>query len=246
MPTPDSSATTAMQHTMQTARALQPHSRKEATIAALETERFQRERTMRVSLTATAEVTSAFALAEVVLDEPFRNNRNFWFTGQFSATETISVTDGMLRIHWQGKGASYEVYVEDLVDVIAEVTCRVVAGGRDGGCGIVFGQNREQGFYEFEVYSDYYRLTLYQVGQEPETLLEGNPADVFRPAAANHLRVIRRNDEARLYLNEVLLAHHTDTTFQRGRVGLSSRSYNEEGGVVVEFDDFRLWAIGGE
>ena len=83
---------------------------------------------MRVALTATAEITSDFELAEVVLDEPFRNNRNFWFTGQFSATETISVTEGVLRIRWDGKGASYEVYVEDLVDFIAERHMSVVAG----------------------------------------------------------------------------------------------------------------------
>lgn len=196
----------------------------------------------QTTLRATAEMEEIIANLIPVFRDTFDNNRNEWFTGVFSSTETVSVDDGTLQIVWDGKGSSYEVYIKSLENFMADIDCTIVEGGNQVGCGLVFAQS-DDGIYEYEVYEDYYRLSIYPKGEDPRILVEGNATDIFLPNEANLLRVVRDNGVIRIYLNEQLLARSRDTTLGSGKIGISSKSYLEDDTAEIHFDNFALWGL---
>lgn len=195
------------------------------------------------ALQATAEAQALFAVARQVFRDEFVDNRNNWFTGRFNEQETNEIADGVFKVTWEKQGFSYEVYeVREFTNFIAQVDCVVVAGGTDGSCGIVFAQVPDVGQYEFEVFDDYYRLSVNFNG-EWQTLLEGDPTEIVKPGESNRLQVVRSNGEIRLVLNDQLLDRSDDTTLTTGKIGVSTNCYNENGGVEVWFDNFTIWEL---
>lgn len=217
--------------------------RKEITAAALAATTLTQHQQRQTRVAATVEARTLEDIATPAFFERFDTNRNYWYTGMFSDTEMVDVVDGVLRSTWHGIGTSYEVYVEEFTNFIAEVDCAIVKGGRDGGCGLIFAHTAHHGFYEFELYTDYYRLSLYQETHDPSILLEGNPMDIFKPNGFNRMRVVRINNEIRLFVNDTLLAKGEDTTFPSGKIGIATLSHREAGGVQVEIDNFSLWRL---
>jgi hypothetical protein len=195
-------------------------------------------------LVATAEAELIFASAREIFRDEFVDNRNNWFTGVFREIERNTLEDGVFKVSWFADGFSYELYeVRTLTNFIAEVDCLVVQGGPDGSCGLIFGQNNDVGFYEFEAFEDYYRITVYAADAEPRLLLEGDPAGIITPGEPFRLQIIRRGDELRAAINGVLLGTVNDATFPTGRIGLSTNSYLEEGGVEIWFDNVAIWEL---
>ncbi|WP_124682032.1 hypothetical protein [Candidatus Viridilinea mediisalina] len=196
------------------------------------------------AIMATAEAEALFAQATLIFRDEFVDNRNAWYTGVFQEIETNTIEDGVFKVHWSGRGTSYELYmVRELGNMIAEAECQIIAGARDASCGLIFGQREDIGYYKYEIFSDYYRLFRVPVIGEPITLLEGNPAELWQANAANHLRVIREGEHISITLNEVLLGAATDATYLEGKVGVTTSSYSDEGNVELWFDHFAIWEL---
>lgn len=196
------------------------------------------------ALQATAETAAIFAGARQIFTDSFVDNRNAWFTGVFQEIETDKIEDGVFKVIWAAKGTSYELYeVREVTNFIAEVDCVVHQGGGDGSCSLVFGQKNEVGFYKYELFNDYYRLFIVSAEGDPVDIAEGDPTGAVIPDGVNRLRVIKRGDEIRIYLNEVLLDTVSDSTYPTGKIGVSTNSYNEQGGVEVWFDNFTIWEL---
>ncbi|WP_370650032.1 family 16 glycoside hydrolase [Oscillochloris sp. ZM17-4] len=191
-----------------------------------------------------AEVASLIASAKQVFKDEFVDNRNRWFTGVFEDIETDTIEDGVFKVSWAAKGTSYELYeVRELTNFVADVDCVVHQGGTDGSCSLVFAQKTDVGFYKFEVFDDYYRLFVVSSGSDPTNLAEGDPAGIVRPGEVNSLRVIKQGDQIRIFLNGTLLDTLSDSTYQTGKIGVSTNSYSESGGVEVWFDNFVIWEL---
>lgn len=213
--------------------------------------------TVQTSIAATVqaalgggEAAAATAIAEPFLEanqvfrEEFVDNRNQWFTGVFREIERNTIEDGVFKITWLADGFSYELYqVRDFTNMIVEMDCLIVQGDRDASCGLIFGQNQDVGFYEFEVFEDYYRVTAYASGADPQTIIEGDPAGIIRPGETIRLQIVRQGAEVRAAINGVIVGTADDTTFPSGRVGLSTNSYLEEGGVEIWLDNFVIWEL---
>ncbi len=191
-----------------------------------------------------AEVSSLFAHARQIFYDEFVDNRNAWFTGEFQEIELDLIEDGVFKVLWTGRGTSYELYeLSSFTDFISEVDCQISRGGANGSCGLIFGEQRNVGFYKFEFFIDYYRLSTITNEGEPVVLAEGDPGRLTRIGERNRLRVIRQGDRIRLFVNGALAADLRDTTFGSGRVGVSTACYREEGGVEVHFDNFGIWSL---
>lgn len=196
------------------------------------------------ALQATAEIAAIFAGARQIFTDSFVDNRNAWFTGVFQEIETDKIEDGVFKVIWAANGTSYELYeVREVANFIAEVDCVVHQGGSDGSCGLVFGQKNEVGFYKYELFNDYYRLFIVSAEGDPVDIAEGDPTGVVVPDGVNRMRVIKRGDEIKIYLNDVLLDTVSDSTYPAGKIGVSTNSYNEQGGVEVWFDNFTIWEL---
>jgi hypothetical protein len=191
-----------------------------------------------------AEVSTLFAHARQVFYDEFVDNRNAWFTGEFQEIELDLIEDGVFKVLWTGRGTSYELYeLSSFTDFMSEVDCQIFRGGENGSCGLIFAEQRKVGFYKFEFFIDYYRLSAITTEGEPVVLAEGDPRRLARISEQNRLRVIRQGDRIRLFVNGALAADLRDTTFGAGRVGVSTACYREEGGVEVHFDNFGIWSL---
>jgi hypothetical protein len=196
------------------------------------------------TLVATIEAETIFASARQIFRDEFVDNRNNWFTGVFREIETNTIADGVFKVNWLADGFSYELYqVSDLTNFVTEVDCLIVQGGPDGSCGLIFGQRPDEGFFEFEVFEDYYRVTLYQFGGEPLTLIEGDPTGIITPGETFRLQIIRRDSEIRAAINNILVGTANNDTFPTGKIGISTNSYLDEGGVEIWFDNFTIWQL---
>jgi|GEM_PF-756357 len=199
---------------------------------------------LQVAAEATAEAQQLFANARQVFNEEFVDNRNNWFTGVFQEIEEDRIEDGVFKVIWSGKGFSYELYqVRELTNFIAEVDCLVYQGGEDGSCGVIFGQRDDVGFYEFEVFENYYRVTAFPSEGDAKLLFEGDPTGLYKVGEPNRLRVVRQGDQITAYLNDVKLDSASDSTFPTGKVGVSTNSYLDAGGVELWFDNFKVWQL---
>jgi hypothetical protein len=213
----------------------------QATIAAARTTTAE---SVAQTATATAAVAALYPEGRELFRDEFVDNRNFWFTGVFQEIETNLIEEGVFKVRWAGKGTSYELWESrELTDVAAEVECRVLAKAGDGSCALIFGQANEVGFYKFEVFADYYRLAVIADGSEPVVLAEGRTPANFQVSAPFQLRIVHRGSMIRIALDGKPLASVNDETFVSGKVGVSTSSYTEAGGVEVQFDNFVIWEL---
>ena len=195
---------------------------------------------------ANAELAALLAAGKQIFKDEFVDNRNSWFVGKLNDSETDTIADGVFKVTWMGKGTSYERYDgRDMTDFVAEVDCLVYRGGIDGGCGIVFDEKKDVGYYKFEVFDNYYWLLAIYPEGDPTILAEGDPTGIVKPSDVNRVRVIKQGDQIRIALNGIPLKTVKDSTYQTGKVGVSTKSENEKGGVEVWFDNFTIWEIPG-
>ncbi len=191
-----------------------------------------------------AEAAELFQRSRRIFYDTFVDNRNAWYTGVFQEIELDLIEDGVFKVLWSGRGTSYEVYeLSSFTSFIAEVDCRIARGGGDGSCGLIFGQRQNVGFYKFEFFIDYYRLSVIAADRDPVLLAEGDPRQITQIGDFNRLRVIREGDRIRLFVNDTLLNDLRDDTYPSGRIGVSTTCYREEGGVEIHFDNFGIWTL---
>ncbi|MFV9506099.1 MAG: family 16 glycoside hydrolase [Oscillochloridaceae bacterium umkhey_bin13] len=193
---------------------------------------------------ATSTAEALLAEARLIFRDEFVDNRNAWFTGVFQEIETNLIEDGVFKVIWSADGTSYELYEpQSFTNFMAELDCQVARGGSDGSCGLIFGQQAGVGFLKYELFDDYYRLFVVTADQGPRTLAEGDPVALIRRGEVNRLRVIRQGEQLQLWLNDQPLADVRDETFPEGKIGISTSSYAEQGGVEIWFDNFAIWAL---
>ncbi|WP_161569278.1 zinc-ribbon domain-containing protein [Candidatus Oscillochloris fontis] len=191
-----------------------------------------------------AEVATLIASAKLIFSDAFVDNRNAWFTGVFEEIETDKIEDGVFKVQWSARGTSYELYeVRKFTNFIVEVDCLVYQGGGDGSCSLVFDQENDVGFYKYEVFDDYYRLFVVGSSGDPIMLSEGDPVGIVKAGDVNRLRVIRQGAQIRIFLNGTLLDTLSDSTYQGGKIGVSTNCYNDAGGVEIWFDNFSIWEL---
>jgi hypothetical protein len=202
----------------------------------------QRQRTA-VAVAATATEAALVEPARQVFRDTFDDNRNAWFVGRFGDREQNAIISGTFQVLHEAPGSSFELYQNrTFASFIADVDCQVLSPAR-GSCGLVFGASKGTR-WSFEVWSDYYRLSLYE-GEVGSVLLEGNPAALVNADGWNSLRVLRRNGQIRLYVNGSFLRALDDSRLPEGYVGVETAAYQEQGAGAVEvrLDNFTLWAF---
>ena len=178
-----------------------------------------------------------------VFQDNFADNHNAWFTGHFNDNETNSITDGVFQVVHKAQGASFELYqTRSFANFIADVDCRVAEGASSSSCGLVFGSDDAGGRWEFEVFNNYYRLSIKQ-GDAWTLVTEGNPAGALQPKSWNTLRVARRAGLIRLYVNDRLLASVADDRLSSGALGVATGAYQQDGTAEVQLDNFTIWEV---
>ena len=138
----------------------------------------------------------------------------------------------------------------DLAGLLIEVDVRQVEGPLDNNFGVfVRYQENDEGeqvsYYWFQISGDgFYSVDLRWEG-EWISLVSWEPSTAINTGlgATNRIRVVCSGGQFSFYVNDVHLADVVDGTIGRGSIGLAAGTFDESG-VVVQFDDLRMYEAG--
>ncbi|NJN67570.1 MAG: protein kinase [Chloroflexaceae bacterium] len=182
--------------------------------------------------------------AQLVASDDFVDNRNGWFTGEFSGNTigTQAIRGGVLVMTFrEGSIGNYEVWETRLQNFMAQVDMAVMTTGAFGG--LSFGIQDESNSYGAYLSPDeeYYILRKWQNNEG--VLMAGEEHPAIKPGnATNRILVIRQGARMQFYVNDVLVIEYEDDAFLAGKVGLTAFP-GDAGDAEVWFDNFRLWRL---
>jgi len=210
------------------------------------------------SLTATARPASAPTVTILATSQPTANPLLFsddfgdpnsgWYVDTNPESERL-YKDGEFRIgvykasfdSW-----SWSNHFSDLADFAVEVDARRVDGPMKNDYGILARfqtASGVDGFYMFGVSSDGHCWVQLNQGDTWKELVAWKPADAVRQGSAvNHLRVECDGPRMSFLVNSRLVAEVEDSTWTSGDIGLVAGTF-DEAGVVVHFDNLRVWKL---
>lgn len=182
--------------------------------------------------------------AALVARDDFADNRNGWFTGEYSGNTigTQAIRDGVLVMTFaEGSIGNYEVWETPLQDFMAQIDMAVLTPGAFGGLSFNIQDNSNSYGAYLAPDETYYILRKWQdnegillAGEEHAAIKSGN--------ATNRMLLIRQGSTMQYYVNDVLVVAHEDDTFRGGQVGLTAFP-GDVGEAEVLFDNFRLWRL---
>ena len=146
------------------------------------------------------------------------------------------------------RDGEYQIYVRDagwlvfayqdlgVTDYMVEMDTRPAAH-LNGGTGIIFSLT-ESGFYLFEISDGWFSLWRYDPGGWAQ-MIGWRRSSALNPGfATNHLAVVRKQMEIRLYANSYLIGQTNDYTYSGTRVGMVSDAFTEN--YDGRFDNFAV------
>lgn len=153
---------------------------------------------------------------------------------------------GELYLEDRGQGtAVYAPLVgQDYADVLVDVEVRHVQGSVNNWMGTLCRLQDEENYYLLAISADGYYLILRVVEGEATPLAGPDYSDVIRTGKAeNSLRARCSGNSLTLWVNDTLLANHTDRNLtEAGEVALFADAVERGEIVVVAFDNFVLAA----
>jgi hypothetical protein len=123
-------------------------------------------------------------------------------------------------------------------DFIAEVQA-IYSGSLENSFGVLFRVQDYDQFYSFQIGGHGHYL-VEKVDGDEYTLLKDwteSPAIMFEEGAVNEMTVVANGSTYSLYVNDVELFSFTDDRFRGGSIGLLADNFDEEAGILLEFDD---------
>ena len=136
----------------------------------------------------------------------------------------------------------------DFADLLIEVDVRQVEGPLDNNFGVLvrYLENDEQhSYYWFQISGDGFYSVDFRLEDEwiPLVDWEASPAIYTGLGVTNRIGVVCSGGQFSFYTNDVHLVDVSDGTIGRGSIGLAAGTF-EESGVVVQFDDLRVYELG--
>lgn len=157
---------------------------------------------------------------------------------------TAAKVEGGTYVATLEKGGYRSVYSKsELTNFISEVDCKAVSGGDNGRCGIVFavkeqGEDKDNDEYYFYVGGNEYGMST-TIDGDDTGFLHSN--DAVKSDGTNHLKVIRVDGEARLYVNDTLVDTIKDDKLKSGGVGFAVSAPG--GDAEVSVDNWQVWEL---
>jgi hypothetical protein len=136
--------------------------------------------------------------------------------------------------------ASWKWLEDEYTDFVLEVDARLVDGPQDSTYGLVFRLQDGDNFYFFEVSADGYFYLGERVDDEWVKIKDWTASPFIEQGeSTNRLKVVCQSSRITAYVNELQVMTVTDSSFERGRVGMLVES-PEAGGTHVRFDNFEV------
>lgn len=125
-------------------------------------------------------------------------------------------------------------------DFTVEVDGRLIEGPPDGIYGVIFRQQDEDNFYEFDISADgRYTLIRFRDGQWQPIVDWTETQMIQQGRSLNRLRVDAVGSTIRVYVNGQLLASVTDASFRQGDIALVAGT-GDTPGTHAAFDNLQV------
>lgn len=136
----------------------------------------------------------------------------------------------------------------DFDDLVIDVDVRQVEGPLDNNFGVFVRYQEDDdlhSYYWFQISADGFYSVDLKWGDEWSGLVGWEPSTAIYTGlgVTNHIRVVCSGDQFSFYANGVHLVDIFDDTLSSGNIGLAAGAF-EETGVVVRFDDLRVYELG--
>ncbi|MGQ9785948.1 MAG: FHA domain-containing protein [Anaerolineae bacterium] len=134
----------------------------------------------------------------------------------------------------------------DVADFQLEVEATQESGPNNNGYGILFRFQDRENYYRFDISGEgYFLLSKFSHG-EWSTLIPWTPSPVLNVGqATNRLMVEALGTRIRVFANGAELGQVTDDSLSHGNFGVFANTFSEPG-LVVSFDNIKLWVPRGE
>jgi hypothetical protein len=186
----------------------------------------------------------------LLYEENFDDPGSGWST--FDGDETaVSYEDGGYRMTINR--TEYMVWGNpepalDFADLLIEVDVRQVEGPLDNNFGVLvryLEDDEQHSYYWFQISADGFYSVDFKLEDEwiPLVGWEASTAINTGLGITNRIRVECSGGQFSFYTNDVHLVDVSDGTIGSGSIGLGAGTF-EEPGVVVQFDDLRVYELG--
>lgn len=186
--------------------------------------------------------------AGVLFRDSFEGEENCGWAEYNRGGAVAAVEDGAMRLSTSQPGQIWWTNPgRTLDDVVINVTARQASGPDDNAYGVICRYQDEQNFYVFLISGDgYYAIGKYQSDGQQVTYLtpDGQFAEsdvINQGEATNQIQATCIGNQLSLAVNGITLATVSDANFASGDVGVAVSTL-QPGTVVVEFDDFAVFA----
>lgn len=131
-----------------------------------------------------------------------------------------------------------------VADFLLEVNTTHVAGPLNNSFGVMFRLVNNHDFYGFFISSNGYFQVIKQIHDQIDSSVPWTRSIAIHPGRANSnkLSVLAIGDQFTFLVNNIVVAKVKDTALSKGQLALAVGAMEEEG-VIIAFDDFKLWAI---
>lgn len=161
----------------------------------------------------------------VIFDESFDNNKRSWLTKNTSVVKS-EVKNGYYSIdhfHKTKGWISYKrlngLYAGD--DFIIEASIKHISGTKTSGYGLLWGDESKSTDYNFLLTGDgSYKFSRFKKGKW-SSIIKWKKSGHIRKGEVNHLKIIKKGEQAKLYINGEYLNEVTVENFQKNYVGIT-------------------------
>jgi len=166
--------------------------------------------------------------------------------GQWSATDGLFISDGMLRLAVEQSGDyRYTILPDEFDAADVQVDTRKLSGPADNSFGLIFRYQDADNFYSFEISSDgFFVVNKLQDGAW-STLIDWTQSSVINTRSDdNQVAMVMQDDSYSFLVNGVQVGSVKDDSFSGGQIGLIASSYTEPQ-VLIGFDNLLARTPGG-
>ena len=215
---------------------------------------------------AESATASALAAEEQQLLNTGTELLNATFSGELPGLDirpqqgsSASVEKGFYRASFSAAGNRFLILTPSVENFIAELDCILLEGSDGGECGIIFACQTGEADLVGDAKrtaatggdADRYTLLITGNTYEFQTQIEKSTTTLGKSSSAilsgsgrhNRLRVVRLQEDIRLYVNGILVARLRDHRLGAGGVGFHTGSRSTGENVQVALDSFRVWQI---
>ncbi len=154
----------------------------------------------------------------------------------------MGVAKGAYHVSLKGNISTFGLNSKSQTDTLIQVKATQISEESNNAYGVMCRSNSDGDGYYFLISGDG-SYTITRLKGSVTTLVKWTESKAINTGQdENELTVVCVKNYLAMYVNDVLVAETTDSTFTKGQTGFSISGFADDAEVAVDFDDARIWS----